>query len=191
MKQIGDKLSLILRSDFSSLGESLQEEVYQELYRLVYGIAFYMLKDHMAAEDVVQDVFIKISYNAPVVENEHQLRAWIKVVTKNHTINILKKNKKIRNQDDLESVFIDENITHKTVEKEVEAKMLKEHIEACLTQINPDYRMIIELKWKKGKSHKEIAEQLGVNENAIKQKLYRARESLRTRLREKWGFDDE
>jgi RNA polymerase sigma-70 factor (ECF subfamily) len=186
------KLLLLLNKDFASLNKSSQEEVYRDFYYLVYAIAMYMTKDHAAAEDIVQDAFLKTIYKAPPMENEQQLRAWIKVVTKNLTLNMLRKNKKIRNQEDFESVAIsEENKYTEPVEKEVEINMLEENINDSLTEINPDYQKLIELKWKKDSSNKDIADQLGTTEGAIKQKLHRARQALKKKLRQKWGFQDE
>ena len=70
------------------MDESTQEEIYKNFYKFVYRIALYVLKDHDEAEDVVHEAFIKTIYHAPPVENERQLRAWIRVVTRNLTLNI-------------------------------------------------------------------------------------------------------
>ncbi|WP_156289531.1 RNA polymerase sigma factor [Oceanobacillus salinisoli] len=186
------KLLFLLNSNFASLNEEIQEEVYRDFYHLFYPLVVYMIKDHSAAEDIVQDAFIKTIYSTPQIESETQLIAWIKVVTKNLTLNYIRKNKKIRNQEDMESVFISEMDYHaETVESEVEGKILEENIKTSLLEIYPDYRVLIELKWKKQKSNKEIAERLGTTEGAVKQKLHRAREALKNRLKRKWGVQDE
>jgi RNA polymerase sigma-70 factor (ECF subfamily) len=188
---MGNKLFLLMNSDFTSLDKSLQEEVYREFFNLVYGVSMYIIQDHSAAEDIVQEAFLKTIYNAPSFETEHQLRAWIKVVTKNLTFNVLRKNKKIRNHDDIESVINNDlNIHNESIEKEVEVKMLEKNITDSLSEINPDYRKLIELKWKSGKSNKDISQDLNLTESAIKQKLHRARKALKKRV-QKWGFQDE
>jgi RNA polymerase sigma-70 factor (ECF subfamily) len=121
------KLFLLTNNNFASLDKSLQEEVYRDFFNLVYGVSMYVIQDHSSAEDIVQEVFLKTIYNAPSFENEQQLRAWIKVVTKNLTLNVLRKNKKIRNQDDIESVMNNDlNKHNESIEKEVEVKMLEE-----------------------------------------------------------------
>lgn len=186
------KLFLLVIAEFSSLDKSLQEEVYRDFFNLVYGIAMYITKDHTIAEDIVQEAFLKTIYNAPRVENEQQLRAWIKVVTRNLTLNVLRKNKKIHNQNDFESVLTGEHNKYaEPVDKEVEVKILEENIKDSLAEINPDYRRLIQLKWQKQKSNKDIAEELDTTEGAIKQKLHRAREALKKKLKQKWGFQNE
>lgn len=187
------KLVLLLKTDFASLNVSSQEEVYRDFYYLVHGIVMYMTKDHAAAEDIVQEAFLKTIYNSPTVENEQQLRAWIKVVTRNLTLNLIRKNKKTRNHDDFDSVYYTgvTNRYSELIEKEVEVKMFEEKINDGLKEINPEYRELIELKWKTQKSNKDIADHLDSTEGAIKQKLHRARGTLKKKLRQKWGFEDE
>lgn len=185
------KLFLLLNRDFASLDMSLQEEVYRDFYHLVYSIAVYMTKDHAAAEDIVQEAFIKTIFKAPPMENEQQLRAWIKAVTKNLTLNVLRKNKKICNSKKIEYVLDNkENNYAESAEKEVESKILEHNIYKSLAEINSDYRMLIELRWIEDKSNKAISQQLDLPEDTVKQKLHRARKALKKKLL-KWGFRDE
>lgn len=186
------KLFLLINTEFASLNKSIQEEIYRDFFNLVYGVSMHMIQDHSTAEDIVQEAFIKTIYNAPTFENEKQLMAWIKVVTKNLTLNVIRKNKKIRNQADIESVVNNDRNkqSEESIAKAVEFKMLEKNIADSLLDINPDYRNLIELKWKSGKSNKDIAQELNLTEGAMKQKLHRARKVLKRRI-QKWGFQDE
>ncbi|WP_163537360.1 sigma-70 family RNA polymerase sigma factor [Gracilibacillus sp. YIM 98692] len=185
------KIFLLTKTDFASLDRSQQEEVYKDFYNLVYGVSIQMINDHSTAEDIVQEAFIKTIYNSPNIENEQQLIGWIRVVTKNLTLNIIRKNKKIRNQDDVECVInSDINKRDKPIEMKVEAKMLEENIAESMLEINSEYQNIIEAKWIDHKSNKEIAEEQNSTEGAIKQKLHRARKVLKKKMM-KWGFQDE
>lgn len=139
------KLFLLLTTNFVSLSKSLQEEVYRDFFNLVYGVSMHMIRDHSAAEDIVQEAFMKTIYNAPTFQNEQQLLGWIKVVTKNLSLNLIRKNKRIRNQDDIEGVI--NSVGNKydvSVEKEVEVNMLEKNIANSLLEINPDYRRLID-----------------------------------------------
>lgn len=185
------KLFLLTKTDFASLEKSVQEEVYRDFYKLVYGVSIKMIHDHSTAEDIVQEAFMKTIYNAPNIENEQQLIGWIRVVTKNLTINVIRKNKKIRNQDDIESVINKEvNIHEESVEEKVEVKMMKENISKSMLEINSEYQNIIESKWVDDKSNKDIAKEQNATEGAVKQKLHRARKALKKKMM-KWGFQDE
>ncbi|MBP1994320.1 RNA polymerase sigma-70 factor (ECF subfamily) [Paenibacillus eucommiae] len=143
-----------------------------------------MVKDHAATEDIIQDSFIKVLKKTPECEDLTKLKAWIRVVAKNTTYNYLRKNKKNHNHLDIESVFINENfiISSESVESIVEAKIMADDITRYLDHVKKEYRILIELRWKKGLSYKEIAEELDITEEIVKQKLYRAREAVKKKM---------
>ncbi|WP_145331405.1 RNA polymerase sigma factor [Paenibacillus xylanexedens] len=187
---MANRLQLLLASDFHQLGPVLQEEVYYEYYNMVYGLIVYIIKERAAAEDIIQEAFIKIIKNKPLFEDEVKLRAWLKVVTRNTAINYLRKNKNNRNQLDADSVFIDietMNQTAVSVENIVETQMMQESIERYLSQLKPEYRVLVELRWKEGFSYREIAELLSTTEDIVKQRLFRARGSIKKKLHKEWG----
>ncbi|GAB6989982.1 RNA polymerase sigma factor [Paenibacillus pini] len=187
-------LRLLVTADFNGLSKEIQEEIYYEYYDFAYGMILYIVKDHAAAEDIIQDSFIKVIKNKPIFENEVKLRAWLKVVTRNTTINYLRKNKKYRNQLDVEGVFMyKEEISQSpiSVENTVETKLMEESIIHYLDELRPEYRILIEYRWKSGLSYKEIASLLDLSEEVIKQRLFRARDSVKKMLFKDWGIHDE
>lgn len=187
---MANRLQLLLASDFHQLGSVLQEEVYYEYYNMVYGLIVYIIKERAAAEDIIQEAFIKIIKNKPLFEDEVKLRAWLKVVTRNTAINYLRKNKNNRNQLDTDSVFTDietRNQTSASVESIVETQIMQESIENYLSQLKPEYRVLIEMRWKEGLSYREIAECLDTTEDIVKQRLFRARGSIKKKLHKEWG----
>ncbi|NMI05333.1 sigma-70 family RNA polymerase sigma factor [Paenibacillus sp. SZ31] len=187
---MANRLQLLLASDFHNLGSALQEEVYYEYYNMVHGLIVYIIKERTAAEDIIQEAFIKIIKNKPIFEDEVKLKAWLKVVTRNTAINYLRKNKNNRNQVDTDSVFIDMetmNQTAASVESMVETQMMQESIENYLEQLKPEYRVLVELRWKEGLSYREMAELLDTSEDIVKQRLFRARGSIKKKLHKEWG----
>ncbi|WP_145047684.1 MULTISPECIES: RNA polymerase sigma factor [Paenibacillus] len=187
---MANRLQLLLASDFHNLSPALQEEVYYEYYNMVHGLIVYIIKERAAAEDIIQEAFIKIIKNKPLFESELKLKAWLKVVTRNTAINYLRKNKNNRNQLDTDSVFIDMetiNQTSASVETTVETQMMQESIEFYLSQLKPEYRVLIEMRWKDGLSYREMAEILNTSEEIVKQRLFRARGSIKKQLHKEWG----
>lgn len=191
---MSNRLQLLLAADFNDISEPLQEEVYYEFYDLVYGQIMYVLRDHAAVEDIIQESFIKVITNKPIFDNENKLKAWLRVVSKNTTMNYLRKNKKYRNQIDVDRVFISEEemvVSSTNVEHQVESKMMEESITYYLEQLKPEYRQLIEYRWKHGLTYKEIADLLDTREDIVKQRLFRARESVKKMLYREWGVMDE
>jgi RNA polymerase sigma-70 factor (ECF subfamily) len=191
---MSNSLNLLVSTDFSQLNEIFQEKVYYEYYDYVYGMVYYIVKDHATTEDIIQDAFIQIIRKKPIFENEVKLKSWLKVVTRNSSINFLRKNKKYRNQVDIDSVYtyIDEGLQSPiSVEHLVESKMMEDSIQALVNALKPEYRVLIEFRWKQGLSYKEISELLNISEEVIKQRLFRARESVKKKLHKEWGVIDE
>ncbi|MFE5321488.1 RNA polymerase sigma factor [Paenibacillus sp. NPDC056579] len=162
-----------------------------EFYRFVYGAIIIIVKEHAATEDIIQESFLKVIKSIPTLENESKLRAWIRVIVKNTTFNHLRKNKKNRNEVDVESVFIKDSVDYatdaETLENEVELKVMVEAIDKCLKELKPEYQVLVELRWKHGMSYKEIADFLDINEQTVKYKLHRARVAIKKRFLKEWG----
>ncbi|MNH82952.1 ECF RNA polymerase sigma-E factor [compost metagenome] len=187
-----ERLHYLLAANFHDLNEIIQEQIYYDFYDLVYGIIVYIVKDHSAAEDIIQEAFLKVIRKKPIFENEQKMKSWLKVVTRNTAINYLRKNKNHRNHLDSDSVFIniEPHNPGPSVEQTVETKMLEEAIVSYLDRLKPEYKLLIEYRWKLGLSYKEIADQLDTDEDVVRQRLYRARESIKKMLYKEWGEID-
>lgn len=191
---MSNNLSLLVAAEFTQISEQLQEQIYYEYYDYVYGMIYCIVKDHAATEDIIQDAFVKIITKKPTFENEIKLRAWLKVVTRNTSINYLRKNKKHRNQVDIDSVYtyIDEVLQSPvSIEHSVESKMMEDSIISYINALKPEFRVLIEYRWKQGLSYREMSDLLDLREDVIKQRLFRARENIKKMLHKEWGVIDE
>lgn len=187
-------LQMLLTHEFDELDEGMQELIYNEYYDLAHGAIFYIVRDHAAAEDVIQEAFLKLIGKRPEFENESKFFAWLKVVTRNCAINDLRKNKRHRNHVEADSVLNHvEAMQDKSSspEKTVEVQMMEEAILRHLEGMKPEYRSIILYRWKYGMSYREIADALDTSEDIIRQRLFRARENMRKALRKEWEGSDE
>lgn len=177
--------------NFNSLPEDMQRTIYTEFYKMFYGTIYYMVKDHAATEDVIQESFLRVIHNIPQTDHQDKLKAWLKVVVRNSTINYLRKAKKSRNLVDFDSVFTHESMEYSTIadsiEDEIELKAMVEVINRCLMELKMDYRAMIELRWKRQLSYREIAEELDITERKVKYTLFRAREAIKKRVVKEWG----
>jgi RNA polymerase sigma-70 factor, ECF subfamily len=183
------RLQCLLTSNFLELPEDAQEEVYYAYLDLVYGTVYYMVKDHQATEDIIQEAFLMVALKKPAFDNENSLRAWLKTVSRNMAITYLRKNRKHDCTVDSDSAMQEIAATGwlaDSVEGCVETKLLEETISSYLHHIKPEYRMLLEYRWKQGLSYKEIAERMGLCENLVRQRLYRTREGIKKMLHKEW-----
>lgn len=184
------QLSLLFLENFEKVSKEEQDRVYTEFYLLVYPQVLHMIKDHSATQDVIQEAFLRAVQKAPTVLDADKVDYWVRKLTRNVTLNYLKKHRKIRGELDpfaLTNSQIASGSAYVSLEQEVETKLMTEMIEDYIAQLKPEYRTILSMRWMNGLSYKEIAEQLGVTEGIVRQRLYRAREAVRIKLQGDWG----
>jgi len=167
------------------LAESVEEDLFQHLYQSfhskVYQVAMSITRDAFLAEDVLQETFMKIFHHLDQLSNVERINAWIQTITTRTAIDLLRKEKRNPTYEVNEMVLYDETF-HLTTEEEVEALLLKEQIEEQLATLKPDYRQILELKYKQGLKEKEIEKVLNVSKSAVKTRLHRARKALKEKV---------
>ncbi|MNO12443.1 RNA polymerase sigma factor SigM [compost metagenome] len=187
-----ERLDWLLAPNFYDLADNVQEEVYYAFYDLVYGTIYYIVKEHQATEDIIQDAFLKVVEKKPAFEHEIAMRAWLKTVARNTTINYLRKNKKYSCQLNTDDVYMNMDPVQAgvpSVEQIVEIRLMEEAILSHLGGLKPEYRKMVEYRWKMGMSYKEIADQLDLCENIVKQRLFRTREGIKKMLFREWDSD--
>lgn len=186
-------LNLLFTKDYTDLPFPLQEQIYKEYYKLVYPMVFYIVQDHQVSEDIIQESFIRIIERGSQLSDIGSMDSWLRKVARNVTYNFLRKIKRNRNELAYDAVFTNreppEGLVYPRLEEEVELKLLKEDIIKYMNLLKPEYRLLIEMKCGREYSYKDIAETMGATESIVRQRLFRARESVKKKLREDWGLD--
>ncbi|MBP3707406.1 MAG: sigma-70 family RNA polymerase sigma factor [Clostridia bacterium] len=149
------------------------EKVVRKYADLVYRVAFSMLRNKDDAEDIFQDVFIKLcTENVKFLSKEHE-KAWIIRVTKNKCLDFLKKS---CNKTKAE---LNDNI--KVEEKEDDSDVIK-HVQS----LPEKYRIVIYLFYYEGYKISEMSKILDINESTLKSQLVKARELLKEKIGEEF-----
>ena len=132
----------------------------------------------MRADDIVQDVFIKLFENLNNIHNKQSMQFWLFKTARNEMMSFLRntKNKKfITEAVDIENFEIETKIS---LADEIENAELKKLILNELEVMNEDFSEIFILKEYSGLSYKEIASLLEIDEELVKSRLYKARQKL-------------
>jgi len=128
-----------------------------------------------AAEDILQDVFIKILNQLQNLKQEHKIKAWIYQITRNAIIDYYRKEKRLEEL----PADLPERI-------ETENQNLNKEISACLRpfleQLPEKYREALVLTEFDGHSQKELSELLGISFSGAKSRVQRGRQKLRELL---------
>ncbi|RAV04054.1 RNA polymerase sigma factor [Paenibacillus sp. YN15] len=183
-------LSMLFTSNYISLPKATQQEIYKEYYKLVYPVIFFILQEYPATEDVIQESFLRTLEKSYQLQDIRRMEGWLRMVARSVALNYLRKLKRNRTELETDEVFSGSGtppgVVRPSLEEEVEANLMKEDIRKYLGLLKPEYRQLIEMRWYSNLSYREMAAALGTTENVVRQKLYRAREAVRDKLKENW-----
>ena len=132
----------------------------------------------MRADDIVQDVFIKLFENLNNIHNKQSIQFWLFKTARNEMMSFFRstKTKKLISEAvDIDEVEIGSEVS---LEDEIENKELNKLILSELENMSEDFREVFVLKEYSGLSYKEIASLLEIDEDLVKSRLYKARQKL-------------
>lgn len=153
----------------------------------LYGLALRLLREPAAAEDVVQEAFLRLMAGAERIEGRSRLATWLYRVVYNACIDRLREQKRLvpvpEEADEaavpMPSVLVDFRLSPEEMLRDAETR---EALEQAIASLSPNLRAAFLLRDVEGLSTAEAAEALGVTEVNLKVRLHRARLSLRERL---------
>jgi RNA polymerase sigma-70 factor (ECF subfamily) len=147
------------------------ERLYLDHRGKVYSTAYRMVGNRADAEDLTQDVFVKVYKKIKGFRGDSAVSTWIYRITMNTCLDFLRKNRR------RQAVPIDQ-----CPEPQSGSSKLMKLIEGTVATLPQGYRRVFVLHDIQGLKHCEIAEVLGITEGASKSQLHRARAQLRQKL---------
>jgi RNA polymerase sigma factor (sigma-70 family) len=153
-----------------------QRLLYDRFSGKMFALCSRYIKDKMEAEDVLVKAFTKILGRINQYKNEGSFEGWIRRVMVNESLSYLRRNKSMYVETDIDAAEKEPNF--ETLENELEVKDLLK----LIAELPSGYRIVFNMYAIDGYSHKEIGEELGINENTSKSQLSRARAVLQKRL---------
>lgn len=152
-----------------------EKEYFEILYNhykdYVYTLIYRMVGNTQEAEDIHQEVFLKIFQNIKNFKFKSSFTTYMFQTVSNLCIDKVYRRKKI----------LKTGVNNLKTEIG-EDKELKEEIEKALNQIEPKYRLCVILRDIEGFSYKEIADILKISEGTVKSRISRGRGKLRNIL---------
>ncbi|MEE9364235.1 MAG: RNA polymerase sigma factor [Cellulophaga sp.] len=153
-------------------------QVYLLYKDMLYNVSFRIVKNKHDAQDTVHDAFIKAFQNISKLENDLYLGPWLKRIVINCSLDFLKKKKKLD--------WLQESVELQKDEEETEIfedlSLKVEEVKKAINKLKNKYRIIIVLYLIEDYSHKEIAQQLGLNESTVRNQYIRGKRLLKQQL---------
>ncbi len=176
------KASAIEMSDYELIQQCLKgntayyEELVDRYKNLVYSIILRMITDKEEANDLAQDVFMKVYQNLAKYSTEFKFSTWVMRITTNHVIDYRRKKK--QEYVPMEEVGFDIAATD-SPEGEYIQKERKESLQGLLNDLPDMYKVPIVLYHQQGLSYQEIAESIGEPLSKVKNRILRGRKILK------------
>ena len=145
----------------------------------LYRFAMSIVGNAVEAEDVVQEVFIKIWQNREKLNSLKSVEAWSMKLTKNLSIDKLRS--KHRRTDGLEST-LSISSSDQTPDKAAEMNDTMSRIKNLMLSLPEKQRQVLQLRDIEGMSYDEISKILDLPLNQVKVNLFRARKLIRAKL---------
>lgn len=156
--------------------EAAFAELLSRYKNLVYSVVLRMINDTEQANDLAQEVFIKMYKNLDKYQPEYKFSTWLIRITTNHVIDFRRKKKQ-------ETISIDDMVTelpsHDTPETSFLKKEGSKTIVNALESLPQMYKIPIVLYHQQGLSYQEIADILGEPLSKIKNRIFRGRKMLK------------
>ena len=166
--------------------ETSFEELVRRYQRPIAAYVYRMVGDYDAALDLTQEVFIKVYNSLTRYRSEFKFSTWIYKIAHNAAIDHLRRHA-VRDQaltsgidGERRDVLIESR--RLTPEQESERKERRTEIESVVQLLPAAYRELIVLRHSQDLSYDEIAEVTGLPLGTVKNRLFRARESMRDHL---------
>lgn len=160
------------------------EVLIRKYQRQVVNTAYLMMGSREAAEDIAQEVFIKIYHKLSQYTPETSFYAWVYRMTTNTCIDEIRKKKLYKfisldflTEDGLESISPKKEQTPPVSEFQEDER--NEVVRKALQLLKPEHREVLVLREYDNFGYNEIAEALGISVAAVKSRIFRARSELR------------
>lgn len=155
-----------------------QKKLFDSYSHILLGVCMRYTKDRSEAEDVLQEVFIKIYKSLGQFEDKGSFEGWMKRIAVNTAITIYKKNLKHAYQDDINDIR-ETNIVNNSY---TEAEFTHNELLDVIRALPAGYQIVFNLFAIEGYKHKEIAEMLNIDISTSKSQYSRARKLIQQKL---------
>jgi RNA polymerase sigma-70 factor, ECF subfamily len=158
-----------------------EQEAFERLVpayrRRVFGLAYSILRDRAAAEDLAQEVFVKLWQALPRYDGRAQLSTWIYAITRNAAISALRARRRSVSLSDRSVLEEAEGIAAAPAGGPDEAALRR-----GIGDLPAAQRQAITLYYLDERPVAEVAEMMGLPVNTVKTHLHRARAKLASAL---------
>jgi RNA polymerase sigma-70 factor (ECF subfamily) len=152
------------------------EVIYRATSGFVYNVVYRTARNAQDAEEVTQEVFLKIYRNLKFFRFGSSLKTWVYRIAVNCAVNHLKKS--ARESEKMGEYRKDADLRKAPENESAGIRRREETTKMLLSALSPDQRLCVILRSVEGLSYKEIAQVMKTGINTVRSRLKRAREKI-------------
>jgi RNA polymerase sigma-70 factor, ECF subfamily len=141
----------------------------------IYRFVLRLLRDEMAAEDVISEVFLDVWRQASRFEGRSAVSTWLIAIARFKALSTLRKRREEGlDEETMEAIEEPSDNPSISIEKLDKGEKLRQ----CLAALTREHREVIDLVYYHEKSVEEVAQIVGIPENTVKTRMFYARKKL-------------
>lgn len=165
--------------------DSVFDDLYNQYHQDVFQFLFYMVKNREQAEDLVQEVYIRVLKSYHRFEGKSSEKTWLFSIARNVAIDHFRKEKGWKQRLIDRFDFSAQQVKDETFPIPDEVAILNEQIQQlylCLDKCTTDQKMVIIMRYLQQFSISETASALGWTESKVKTTQHRAMKVLKNQM---------
>ena len=151
----------------------------------LYRMAFRLMSNREEAEDIVQEVYVKLWGMRNQLNSYNSVEALAVRITRNLCLDNLRRRKV--NQNAMKAEQMKEEMHSVSPAEQLEKKEEAEMIHTLIAALPEPQRSLVHLRHLEGKEYEEISEMVNMNVNAIRVSISRARKQMREMLEKQYS----
>lgn len=153
--------------------------LYKCYWRQVYNFSRLYLTNKDVAEEVVQEVFVKVWESRDFIREEENFKGLLFIITRNLIFNQFRKS---LNEDFYKMTVLAAMEESYNMEEEIDAHNLSEYVDQLIEELPPRRREIFNMSRKQHKSYREIAQELNISEKTVENQIGEALKYLKQNI---------
>ncbi|MGD9929389.1 MAG: RNA polymerase sigma factor [Mangrovibacterium sp.] len=157
------------------------DTIYEKYCRRLFGFVVRYVKLESEAEEIVQDVFVRLWENREKINVYSSFESYLFTISYNSAISLLRK--RIHEKKYLEHLkYIQQEHNAPSLTDELYFNELNSKIQSLLSDLTPRQKEIYQLSREEGLTHDEIAKKLGISTNTVKNHMVSVLSFLRSNM---------
>jgi len=151
-------------------------------HRRLYRVAYHLTSSRHDAEDVVQDVFVRLQDKLEQFQGEARLSTWLYRMTVNASLDALRRFKRRQKWETPLSLIVNEESFARENSAQLAHAEISGKLQKALSRLRKPFRAVIVLRDFEGMAYDEIAEVLQIDKGTVASRLHRAYAKLKKEL---------